>query len=182
MDRLEEYIRKNREELDQHEPSPGIWKGIRKGMDRGRTFYIRWISAAAMITIIFATAALFYVGQRRIDSSELSGNADAGFTKENNIINETEIYYNSLINNLYRQAGPILTEYPEIEKELFVDMTRIDSICADIKRDLKDNISNQEVIEALINNYRLKIRILEDMLNLISEDEANPVKMKDYEL
>jgi hypothetical protein len=181
MDRLEEHIRKNKAELDQHSPSPEIWKEIRRGMGKGRAYYIKWLSAAAMITVIFATAALFYIGERRYNNPSSPGNNNNRFDGNNALLNETEIYYNTQVNNLYKQASPLLTEYPEIEKELVSDMAHIDSICADIKRDLKDNISNQEVIEALINNYRLKIRILEDMLDLINEEE-NPVKNKDNEL
>ncbi len=182
MDRLEEHIRKNRAELDRHSPSPEVWKGIRRGMGRGRAYYIKWLSAAAMITVIFATAALFYIGERRYNNPSFPGNNNIRFNGSNALLNETEIYYNTQVNNLYRQASPLLTEYPEIEKELVSDMAHIDSICADIKRDLKDNISNQEVIEALINNYRLKIRILEDMLDLINEEETDPVKNEDNEL
>jgi hypothetical protein len=182
MNRLEEYIRKNREELDQHTPSPEIWKGIRRGMERGRTYYIRWFSAAAMIIVIFATAALFYIGERRNNASTLSRNINARLIKKNTLLNETEIYYNTQVNSLYQQASPLLTQYPGIEKEFASDMAHIDSICAEIKSDLKDNISNQEVIEALINNYRLKIRILEDMLDLINKEQTSPVKNEDYEL
>lgn len=179
MDRLEEYIRKNREELDQHTPSPEIWRGIRKGMAKGRLFYIRWLSAAAMIAVIFATAALFYVGEKRKYAAQSISNS---LNIDNVLLNETEMYYNAQVIDLYRQASSLLTRYPEIEKELVIDMAHIDSICADIKRDLKDNISNQEVIEALINNYRLKIRILEDMLSLINQEKTDPVKKENHEL
>jgi hypothetical protein len=39
---------------------------------------------------------------------------------------------------------------------------------------LKDNVDNQDVIEALINNYRIKIQILEDMLIVLKQNENNP--------
>jgi len=179
MDNLEEYIRKNREELDQYTPSQDIWQGIRRNMAKGRSFYIKWISAAAMITVIFATAALFYVGERRKYAAEVIDTIPGA---DMEMLSETEIYYNTQVTDLYRQASPVLTRYPEIEKELAVDMAHIDSICTDIKKDLKDNISNEEVIEALINNYRLKISILEDMLELINEKETDTAKKEDHEL
>jgi hypothetical protein len=179
MDRLEEYIRKNREELDQHIPSPVIWRDIKKGLKKGRAFYIKWLSAAAMIAVIFLTAALYYIVERRNNPEAFQGNK---FTVNNTLLNETEIYYNAQVNNLYRQALPVLVQYPEIEEELVNDIAHIDSICAEIRKDLKDNISNQEVIEALINNYRLKIRILEDMLDLVKQEESDPVKKESHEL
>jgi hypothetical protein len=52
----------------------------------------------------------------------------------------------------------------------------------EIKKDLKDNISNQDVVEALIQNYRIKIRILEDMLTVLKANENNPEKKKSHEI
>jgi len=97
-------------------------------------------------------------------------------------LKETEAYYNNLVNSLYSEATPFLTNNPEIKKELNTDLAHLDSICIDIKKDLKDNISNQDVIEALVQNYRIKIRILEDMLNVLRENELNQVKKQNHEL
>ena len=52
----------------------------------------------------------------------------------------------------------------------------------DIKKDLKNNIANQAVVEALIQNYRIKIRILKDMLETLKANENNPEKKKSYGL
>ena len=90
---------------------------------------------------------------------------DSIMTQENPQLKETEIYYNNLVNSLYREATPLLTGNPEIKKELTTDISHLDSICIEIKKDLKDNVANQEVVEALIQNYRIKIRLLEDMLD-----------------
>ena len=76
----------------------------------------------------------------------------------------------------------MLTKNPEIEKELSADISQIDSICSEIKKDLKDNVANQDVIEALIQNYRIKVRILEDMLKLLKENEETPDKSNSHEL
>jgi hypothetical protein len=148
-------------------------------LKKGRSFYIKWLSAAAMIAVIFLTAALYYIAERRNNPEPSRGNQ---LSVNNTLLNETEIYYNAQVNNLYQQALPVLVQYPEIEEELVSDMAHIDSICTEIRKDLKDNISNQEVIEALINNYRLKIRILEDMLDLVKHEESDPVKKENHEL
>jgi hypothetical protein len=100
----------------------------------------------------------------------INRNEDALIMKANPDLKETEIYYNNLVHNLYSEATPLLTGYPDLEKELLSDMSQLDSICTDIKKDLKDNVANQEVIEALINNYRIKIHILEDMLSILKEN------------
>ncbi|MFH0841049.1 MAG: hypothetical protein V1903_00375 [Bacteroidota bacterium] len=164
MDRLEEYIMKNRDHLDKYEPSPDVWRGIRKEMHSGRRRLAGWLSAAAIIAVILGTAALFYATNHNKTHPELV---------------ESEIYYNNLINDLFNQATPLLTGYPDLEKELLTDMSQIDSICADIKKDLRDNVDNQDVIEALISNYRIKTRILEEMLEALRQDENNTEKKRD---
>jgi hypothetical protein len=97
-------------------------------------------------------------------------------------LKETETYYNTLVNSLYKEATPLLTNNPDIKKELNTDLSHIDSICVEIKKDLKDNISNQDVVEALIQNYRIKIKILEDMLTVLKANENNPEKKKSHEI
>ncbi len=179
MDRLEDFIRKNREELDKYTPSPDVWKGIRKSMHYNRRELIIWLSAAAMIIVILTTAVLFYIGKERENYILSKGDADALLMKTNPELVESEIYYNNLINDLYNEATPMLTGHPDIEKELLNDLSQLDSICADIKKDLRDNVDNQEVIEALINNYRIKMHILEDMLDILRQNENNSEKDKD---
>jgi len=179
---MEEYIRENREELDKLSPSPAIWKGIRRGLKSGKTGMFRLIQAAAMIVVILTTAALFYVNKDGRDIASSGDRNELLLMKANPELKETEIYYNNLINNLYTEAAPLLTRHKDVEVELLNDLSQLDSICSDIRKDLKDRVSNQEVIEALINNYRTRIQILEEMLALLKENENNTEKKQGYEL
>jgi predicted CopG family antitoxin len=56
------------------------------------------------------------------------------------------------------------------------DMEELDEVYLELKKDLKDNVSNPEVIEAMVLNYRVKLEILEDLLNQLNEKEN-----QDYE-
>jgi hypothetical protein len=47
---------------------------------------------------------------------------------------------------------------------------------------LKENISNQEVIEALIQNYRLKLQVLEDILNKFKDFDNEKAKVEKHEI
>ncbi len=173
MDKLEEQIRQNREELDRHTPPAGMWEKIRKELKKGKTISQRWISIAAMIAVILGTAIILFRPVYRL-SAPLTQNIPQ--------LRETEVYYNNLVHSLYKEAAPLLTNNPDIKKELNYDMSHLDSICADLKNDLKDNISNKEVVEALIQNYRIKIQILEDMVTVLKENQHKPEKKKSHEL
>jgi CHASE3 domain sensor protein len=176
MDKLEQFIKDNREDLDRYEPSPLAWKKIRAGLPSSFRVIPSWVSAAAMITVILGTAFLIYSSLNSKNPDYSEGNAGQSALKE------TEIYYNALVNSIYSQAKPLLTGQPEIANELRTDMSHLDSIGADIRKDLKDNVANQEVVEALIQNYRIKLRLLEDMLVILKQNEDQKEKTKSHEL
>ncbi len=178
MENIEDHIRKNREKLDTYTPPPEIWTRINKDLHGKRGVLIRWLSAAAIIILVFVSSVLFYVGENRKNYLAGRNTSDEPSSVPDIRIKETEIYYNNLINDLYKKAAPFLTEYPDAEKELINDLAQLDSICSDIKSDLKDNIDNKEVIEALIINYRIKIYILENILTTLDQD-ANTIEKPD---
>jgi hypothetical protein len=176
MDNLEKHIREKRLEFDRYEPSPEIWNRVSKRILLRRKPVIKWLSAAAIVAVVIGTAfVLFTVNQKKGAAYNSAKTTEPG-------LNETEMYYNTMANTLYRQAVPLMTMQPDIEKELRSGMAHIDSICMDIKKDLKDNVDNQEVIEALIQNYRIKINLLEEMLNLLKKNENSTEKIKSHEM
>ena len=179
MEKLEDFIRKNREGIDDQYPSSEVWKGIRRDLLSRRPVILRRLAAAAVI-IVVVTAAIYHYTNENKDG--FMNQRETSLMKNNPQLKETELYYNNLVNSLYNEAVPLLAGYPDIRKEFLSDMSHIDSICTDIKKDLKDNVSNQEVIEALINNYRIKIRILEEMLDQLKQNENKPVNNDSHEL
>jgi hypothetical protein len=176
MDNLEQFIKDNRQKLDKYEPPKRIWRGIKAGLPIRKTLIPLWISAAAVIIIILSVTITLYT------LSQKKNNLFADVKSGQPGLKETEVYYNTLVNKLYIEAKPLLTSQPEIARELHIDMAQLDNICADLKKDLKDNVANQEVIEALIQNYRIKLQLLEDMLMLLKQHEDKSEKTKSHEL
>jgi hypothetical protein len=181
MDNLEKFIRENRSALDYYKTDRRIWKRIKTGLQSERTFAGNLLSKAAMIIVVLGTAFSIYKLAEN-GFSTVKNNDKAGTYPGQPQLKETELYYNSLINNLYREAKPLLTGNPEIEYELRTDFSVLDSLCIEIKSDLKDNVDNQEVIEALILNYRAKIQILEDMLIILQKKDESPEIQESHEL
>jgi hypothetical protein len=177
MEHLEDFIRKNRKNLDRYDPPESAWNRIRTGLPASkRPFISGWSSAAAIALLIFGSAVLYHATNRNKTGADNLSRTEQRIFNSDPVLKETEIYYNSVINNLYREAQPLLTGHPDLEKELRADISQIDSICLDIRKDLRDNVANQEVIEALINNYRIKIRILEELLNALNEEPLQTEK------
>jgi len=181
MDKFEEHIKKVRQDLDIYNPPSELWNRIEKGLKKEKSINWKWLSIAATVIVVLGFTILLLKPSFKQSNNNKISNAE-GINPVTTQLSETEIYYNNLVISLYRKAAPLLTANPEINKELNEDLSRLDSIGSDIKKDLKDNVANQEVVEALIQNYRIKIRLLEDILNLLKENDDNPGKNKKYEL
>jgi hypothetical protein len=174
MDEFEKHIKNGREGMDIHDPDPGLWSRIEAELPRGERRIGSYLWKAAVILIV-AGAGLTVI-LRTINAPER--NDDLQITA----VRETYMYYNNQISLLYEKAGPLLTDNPDISMELDKSMDELDSLSVEIRKDLKDNIANEEVVEALIRNYRLRIELLEDMLVLMKEKEAENKNYSDHEL
>ncbi|MBN2274060.1 MAG: hypothetical protein JXR41_15840 [Bacteroidales bacterium] len=184
--RFEEFVRNKREEFDFREPDPALWKKIETSIKPRRI--INWriiVSRAAAVLIIFAAS---YVVHELINSDSINLALKKQRQKPSKELlipelQEAEMYYSGLISQKLQEIEPILLNCPGVEEELKFEMSELDSLYTDLKNDLKDNIANQEVIEAIIENYRLRIDILEELLSeLDPEDEICISKINDYEL
>ena len=163
MDELEKHIRSVRDELDIHEPGPGLWGRIVPGLP-GRERHLHSYLWRAAAVILVAGAALAVIAGMLRTSERLN---DPQVTE----VRETYRYYDDKIRSLYEEAQPLLTSNPEIGSELKTGLNELDSLSAQIISDLNDNIASSEVIEALIGNYRLRIELLEEMLMLMKEHD-----------
>jgi len=172
-DRLEDFVRQQGEQFDLHEPDPSIWLKINPAnvpVVKERS-PMRWLRVAAALAMIFAgsTAGIYFLTGERAETDPLS---NALYME----IQETEQYYIQMVNQRYEELKPFLTENPAAASMLSDDMEELDEVYLELKEDLKDNVSNPEVIEAMILNYRVKLEILEDLLYQLKEKEN-----QDYE-
>ena len=174
MDELERHILSGREKMDIHDPDPRLWHTIEARLP-GRERHLRsylWRAAAVVIIAGGGLAALVGVINTKAKVSDPQVAA----------VGESYYYYDNRIRSLYEEAAPLLTANPDISRELTLGMGELDSLSAEIIDDLHDNIASSEVVEALIGNYRLRIELLEDMLQLMKENEQEPEKITGHEL
>ncbi len=158
-------------------PGPDAERGNGRGItvNQGRHVQIRRMVWRAAVAVIVAGAAIAIIAGMLLSSRSLNDPQVAA-------VRETYRYYDEKIRTLYEEAEPLLTANPEISTELTLGLNELDSLSAQIIRDLDDNIASSEVIEALIGNYRLRIELLEDMLGLMKETGIETEKNTGNEL
>ncbi|UCG27739.1 MAG: hypothetical protein JSV24_12335 [Bacteroidales bacterium] len=174
-DTLGKFIHENRDHFDVYDPDPALWKKIRppvKISEPGRAIWRPILWRAAAVGIIFILSVI--ISELVLRDTGFFNRLTGGSGKEIRIpeLQEAEIYYTSQLKTKYQEVSNYLKENPELENELIRDFTTLDSIYSELKEDLKDNISNREVVEALIQNYRIKLTILEDLLQHLENTEG----------
>ncbi len=181
-DKFEEYIRENRQKFDSREPDPASWDKLEKRLKplspaRWKTALLRVAAVALIFLVSYAVNELIH--QRRVKRAAAENATERKWEPDIPELREAEAYYSGLVSRKLEEVRMAVAGYPMVEEELQADFSRLDSIYLELKDDLKDNIASQEIIEAIIENYRLRIAILEDMLTELQPDESTNTKKND---
>lgn len=167
--RLEDFVLNHREDFDIFEPSSKVWEKIETRNPEAKIVKANWTKylwrAASVIVIFmisFAVSELIHrnEGQIAAKKNTASDNQEIQIPE----LVEAEIYYTSQVNDKLHEVQKHVKAFPELEHQLNYDMNELDSVLVELKQDLKDNIATEEVIDAMIQNYRLKLQVLEDIL------------------
>lgn len=184
-ERLEDYVKKHRDDFDLLEPNAALWNKIdtKLGPERkNRNLGILWKAAAVVLVFGFSFWAQMQIGDKKQTithhniHSRTPEIAEAAETEEmpaitpepekNKLIPEfaeTEKYYNRKVNSTMKELKVYLVKYPEVATDMKKDLAELDSIYHTLKRDLGDNVAQEEIISAMIQNYRMKLQLLEDI-------------------
>jgi hypothetical protein len=177
MDKFEKYVVDHRAEFDVYEPSPELWHTINRPVLHTSNNF--WLWKAAAILIIFGASFWANTFIRNAKHSALKADVSGS---ESPKIAETEKYYSGLIKTKLQEMQNVLTSYPQLKNDLRHDFSELDSAYRDMKKDLKDNVSNQEVIEAMIQNYRIKLKLLEQIQQELQNQNDKNKKPRSHEM
>lgn len=195
-DRLENYIRDHRDEFDTLEPSEDMWNAIvarkeemseeetdvkqqPKRVQLNRSVYVRWISRIAAAVIIFFASYYYHDYQSNKEMiAESNTESNANSTLYNTLI-EANYYYTSQINQEKEKLYSLTVGNSTLRKEIQNELDELDKEFNKLKEDLNDNVDNEEIIAAMIQNYRIKLSILQDVMTQLQD--KNKVNTSDDE-
>jgi len=172
-DRLEQFIVENKSDFDELEPAENMWHRIEYEHNKQNKLKIM-----PLILKITAAAAIFVAGYFLSDlihyqTIETAPNlTESTLSPEMQSFIEARLYYSSLINQKESQVFQLAGNNPQIKIDIDDEFKNLDKIYKELEQDLSDQVSNEEVIEAMIQHYRIKLTILEDMLQQLKPNES----------
>lgn len=164
-DRLEQFIKDNREDFDKKEPSPKVWENISKATAPTKTVLLipGWLKVAAVITVVVTTTIL----TKQTDLLTPAGYVSKTTDPELRELIEAEAYYAQQVNGKLKEIRNCYYTNPELKEEIETDLTELENMYKVLKKDLQDNISNKMVIEAMIDNNRNRLKMVDEVLEQI---------------
>ncbi len=157
---FDKYIKDNINLFDDLTPPMELWENIDKKIPHKKQITLKKIILGSA-----SIAAIFIIALIAIKFTDRTSNSNSKLYTE---IKETERYYNNILNSKKDEVYKLTSHKPEIKQGIDNELALLDSAMLELKNDLKDDISNTEVIEAMIQNYRMKLKILEDMMKYLS--------------
>lgn len=168
QDRLESFVNENRHEFDQLEPSDRMWEAISGQLNEEPKRKIRkfsWMKIAAVIVLALAIPSVIY--QVKFSDQKQSAKAVHVDPEVQELI-EAEAFYAQEVSGKLAEIQKCYKVYPELKSEIEGDLNELESMYISLKSDLKENISNKEVIEAMIENNRNRMKLVDDVLEQIN--------------
>ena len=167
-DRLESFVEENRHEFDYMEPSEKVWETINLKLEPEqkkpeRRFVL--LKIAAVIVLVLAIPAVIYIQN---GTTESRAKNDAPVDPEIQELMEAEAYYAQEVSGKLAEIQKCYKVHPEIKSEIETDLSELESMYISLKKDLHENISNKEVIEAMIENNRNRMKLVDEVLEQIN--------------
>ncbi len=167
-DRLESFVEENRHEFDYLEPSDKVWESINLKFDQTKQkpknrFFVLKIAAVLVLAITIPTT-IYFRSEKISQTSQSNVLADPEVQE----LIEAEAYYAQEVSGKLAEIQKCYKVHPELKAQIEGDLNELETMYMSLKSDLKDNVSNKEVIEAMIENNRNRMKLVDDVLEQIN--------------
>ena len=185
-DKLEQYIANHRHEFEQPDPGEEAWKGIQDRIRPVRRIHwqrVAWQSAAA-VAIFFLSWVIHDAVNRHVQQAHvgMSAGLEAELDHRMQELLEADAFYTYRIAETREAIYKLSGGDDRLMEDLDTDLEELEKAFEELKDDLRDDTGNQEVIEAMIQNYRIKLEILEEMLIQLKRSNDPNENTRSYEL
>ena len=187
--KLERFIRDNREDFDHHEVPAGLWAKIDKSLGEDdseqlsventethnhnqtavkiiRNWRKTW-AIAASITLLIGCFSAFYLKNSPESTEQIVAEVAPQY-------NDKMVQYASLIETKREEIREIEMHDPVMYKEFATEIEKLNQDYQNLQEELPQTPNQGELVEAMIQNLRVQLDILNRQLIIIQ-------KVKEYQ-
>lgn len=167
-DKLERFIRDNRDAFDTEVPQEAIWRkirqklvgsGERKAINLRRHFMLA--TAIAVILLIASVTAFQFYNSHKIQREKMNmAQADENYTR-------LELQYTSIIEEKRTEIERFKGNDPVLYRNFSADLNHLDQSCRELKGQLPVTPNPEILLNAILRNLQLQTDLLTRQLQII---------------
>jgi hypothetical protein len=183
---LEKFIRKNRGDFDETEPSHKVWNNIERSLPlkkEAKHFTIRdiykWSAAAAIFFITITSVYFLFIKKQPVNDPEKTSTVKTG-TGENlsrlDNFNSISIEFaaefkeaEQAVEVRQKELRVAIANDPELYRKFQQDLNILDSSYRLLREQASQSINGDVIIKAMIQNLQLQSELLGRQLMIIRE-------------
>jgi hypothetical protein len=162
QDKLEDFFKENRGEFDLESPPEQVWRSINRDLQRKKR-YIRNTYYATAASLLLVIGSFFWLMHPSEHKTALADNA--GVVVPNVI--DTETYYTTLIEHQRAQLEQFSNAYPDVCKDFVGEIDTLNQLYGQLKIEYKSSNGNEAVLQAMIENLRTQVELLNRQMQVI---------------
>jgi len=171
-DPLKKHIDSQRESFELFDADfDGLWDKVADKLDEQETKtkrHVLWSKAwkvAAMLLFALGVGWLFIPRQQQMLANTPTTEWE-----------ETQQFYSAAIEE---KMMVLEARKGKVDERIFDDLAFLDQAMKELKTDLRDQADNEEVVNAMVRNYQIKLKILEEILEQLQQNEEDNQQMED---
>lgn len=182
-DRLKKYIQDQEEHFDVL-PRSGHFERFKQKQQQQEVKKSQtkmWFvlgRVAAVFILVFGVGWLFFNLGKMQGSNQLAQVEDAvmPFSDE---LSEAEVFFTEQVNLKKAEVLAYSSSNNEATKQIMLELEKLELQYIDLKEELEVNRDNAQIINAMIENYRMRLSVLERLLEQLKR--SNTIKQKHHE-
>jgi len=167
--RLEDFMKDNKEQFDDLEPSADLWSRIEKHLPaegtlpqkkEAKMFSLAFVmKVAASIIIVMGIGFFVYVRNERKQGVD--------FASINPTYAKQQVQYTSLVESKRSELKQLTQNDPEMYSEFSAEIAKMDSTYKRLNNELATSPNRELVLQAMIRNLQAQTEVLNQQLNII---------------
>jgi len=134
---------------------------------------------AAVFVLVVGIGWLFFNLGKMQGSQEFASSQNTINTNGTNELAEAEYFFNQQVDVKKKEVMLFASHNNEATSQIMKELERLELQYIDLKEELAINGDNEQIINAMIENYRMRLSVLEKLLEKLKK--SNITKQKHHE-
>ena len=179
---LEKFIRKNRGDFDDANPSDDVWKNVERSIPakkQERRFTIRdiykWSAAAAIFFIALTSAYFLFIRKYSHEDPSVSNQPKTAPSRTDNMNSISLEYVTEFrevteeVESRQKELRSAIVNNPELYRKFQLDLNTLDSSYRLLREQAGQSVNPDVIIKAMIQNLQMQSELLGRQLMIIRE-------------